>query len=161
MLFFSFTQKNLRKSPNSTYNMISRYNKVEIFLEQREVAFFILKLFILYSLVSNKRVDLNKRVFLLHLPVQRGFFFWKTINGYIHSLETYRAGAAYVVKPARPRSYLDFEKQNAAAAVAACRHYRGLTWPGRAHRAGGAPAVYVTLGFAENGQSTNKTGIEN
>ena len=26
-----------------------------------------------------------------------------------------------------------------AAAAAACRHYRGLTWLGRARRAGGAP----------------------
>ena len=48
-------------------------------------------------------------------------------------------GAPYGVRLARPRSYLDFEKQKAAAATAAGRHYRGLTWLGRARRAGGAP----------------------
>ena len=37
------------------------------------------------------------------------------------------AGAPYVVRPARPRSYLDFEKEKAVAAVAVRRHYRGLT----------------------------------
>ena len=35
---------------------------------------------------------------------------------------------------------LDFEKYKAAAAAAARRPYRGLTWLGRARRAGGAPA---------------------
>ena len=44
--------------------------------------------------------------------------------------------APYPVRPARPRPYLDFEKEKAAAAR---RHYRGLTWLGRARRAGGAP----------------------
>ena len=34
---------------------------------------------------------------------------------------------------------VNFEKSKAAAA-AARRHYRGLTWLGRARRAGGAPA---------------------
>ena len=43
-----------------------------------------------------------------------------------------QSGAPYGVTPARPRSYLDFEKQNAAAAAAACCHYRGLIWLGRA-----------------------------
>ena len=47
--------------------------------------------------------------------------------------------APYPVRPARPRPYLDFEKEKVAAAAAARRHYRGLTWLGRAHRAGGAP----------------------
>ena len=51
------------------------------------------------------------------------------------------AGAPYGVRPTRPRSYLDFEKQNAAAATAARRHYRGLIWLGRASRAGGAPEL--------------------
>ena len=45
------------------------------------------------------------------------------------------SGAAYPVRPARPRPYLDFEKEKAAAAAAARRHYRGLTWLGRARRA--------------------------
>ena len=45
--------------------------------------------------------------------------------------------APYPVRPTRPRPYLDFEKEKAAAAVR--RHYRGLTWLGRARRAGGAP----------------------
>ena len=49
------------------------------------------------------------------------------------------AGAPYVEMPARPWPYLDFEKYKAAAA-AARRHYRGLTWLGRARRADGAPA---------------------
>ena len=49
-------------------------------------------------------------------------------------------GAPYVVRPARPRSYLDFEKIEAAAAAAERRHYKGLIWLGRARRAGGAPA---------------------
>jgi hypothetical protein len=48
----------------------------------------------------------------------------------------------YVVRPARPRSYLDFEKQKAA--VAARRHYGDLTWFGRARRAGGAPVHLLT-----------------
>ena len=47
----------------------------------------------------------------------------------------YFTGAPYPVRPARPRPYLDFEKEKA---VAAARHYRGLTWLGRARRAGGA-----------------------
>ena len=51
------------------------------------------------------------------------------------------SGAPYGVRPARPMSYLDFEKQKAAAAVAARRHYRGLTWLGRMRRAGGAPGL--------------------
>ena len=50
------------------------------------------------------------------------------------------AGAPYPVRPARQWPYLDFEKQKAAAAAAARRHYRGLTWLRRARRAGGAPA---------------------
>ena len=45
-------------------------------------------------------------------------------------------GAPYGVTPARPRSYLNFEKKKAAAAL---RHYRGLIWLGSARRAGGAP----------------------
>ena len=40
------------------------------------------------------------------------------------------AGAPYVVRLARPRSYLDFEKKKTAAAEAARRHYRDLTWLG-------------------------------
>ena len=52
-----------------------------------------------------------------------------------------------MVGPARPRSYLDFEKEKAAAA--ARRHYRGLTWLGRARRTGGAPDmiyyIYIKL----------------
>ena len=51
--------------------------------------------------------------------------------------------APYPVRPARRRPYLDFEKEKAAAAAAARRHYRGLTWLGRARRAGGASAVYL------------------
>ena len=39
---------------------------------------------------------------------------------------------------ARPRSYLDFKIMKAAAR----RHYRGLTWLGRA---GGAPVIHVKL----------------
>jgi hypothetical protein len=38
----------------------------------------------------------------------------------------YHAGAPYGVRPARPRSYLDFEKLIAAAAAAARRRVRGL-----------------------------------
>ena len=51
--------------------------------------------------------------------------------------------APYLVRPARPRPYLDFDKEKAAAAAAAAvrRHYRGLTWLGRARRAGGAPGA--------------------
>ena len=45
------------------------------------------------------------------------------------------AGAPYVVRPAKPKSYLDFEKEKAAVAAAARRHYRNLTWLGRARRA--------------------------
>ena len=45
------------------------------------------------------------------------------------------AGAPYVLRPARPRSYLDFEKKKAVAAAAARRHYRGLIYLGRALRA--------------------------
>ena len=56
-----------------------------------------------------------------------------TINRYI-------TGAPYVVRPARPRSYLDFEKYKAT--VAARRHYRGLTRLERPRRAGGAPVEY-------------------
>ena len=44
-----------------------------------------------------------------------------------------------MVRPARPRSYLDFEKKKAGVAAAARRHYRGLIWLGSARRAGGAP----------------------
>ena len=33
----------------------------------------------------------------------------------------------------------------AAAAAAARRHYRGLTWLGRARRAGGAPGVIILV----------------
>ena len=51
------------------------------------------------------------------------------------SSPNHKSGAPYVVRPARPRSYLDFEKSKAAAAR---RHYRGLSWLGRACRAGGA-----------------------
>ena len=47
--------------------------------------------------------------------------------------------APYPVRLARPWPYLDFEKEKAAAAAAVRRHYRGLTWLGRARRAGGAP----------------------
>ena len=49
----------------------------------------------------------------------------------------YYSAAPYPVRPARPRPYLDFEKQKKAAA--ARHHYRGLTWLGRARPAGGAP----------------------
>ena len=58
------------------------------------------------------------------------------------------AGAPYVVRPARPRSYLDFEKQKAAAH----RHYRGLTWFGRARHAGVAPVKtkILTIQFSRN-----------
>ena len=42
-----------------------------------------------------------------------------------------------MVRPARPRSYLDFEKLKAAAR----RQNRGLTWLGRTRRAGGAHEV--------------------
>ena len=59
------------------------------------------------------------------------------------SLHHSYSAAPYPVRPAspaRPRPYLDFEKEEAAVAAAASRHYRGLTWLGRAHRAGGAPA---------------------
>ena len=58
-----------------------------------------------------------------------------TLLGSHFVVETEKSGAPYVVRPTRPRSYLDFEKQK----VAARRHYRGLTWLGRACRAGGAP----------------------
>ena len=53
-----------------------------------------------------------------------------------------KTGAPYPVRPARPWPYLDFEKQKAAAAAAARRHYRGLIWLGRTRRAGGAPECY-------------------
>ena len=52
--------------------------------------------------------------------------------------EWVHAGAPYPVRLARPWPYLDFEKEKAAAAR---RHYRGLTWLGRARCAGGAPVV--------------------
>ena len=42
------------------------------------------------------------------------------------------AAAPYPVRPARPRPYLDFEKEKVAAAAVARRHYRGLTWLGGA-----------------------------
>ena len=58
-----------------------------------------------------------------------------TLLGSHFVVETEKSGAPYVVRPTRPRSYLDFEKKKAAAR----RHYRGLTWLGRARRAGGAP----------------------
>ena len=52
-----------------------------------------------------------------------------------------KSAAPYPVRPARLQPYIDFEKEKAAAAAAAAgrRHYRGLTWLGRARRAGGAP----------------------
>ena len=54
--------------------------------------------------------------------------------------------APYPVRPARPRPYLDFEKEKAAAAAAMVRrHYRGLTWLGHPRCAVGAselPIVY-------------------
>ena len=50
--------------------------------------------------------------------------------------------APYPVRPARQWPYLDFEKEKAAAA--ARRHYRVLTWLGRARRAGGAPDIQKT-----------------
>ena len=56
-----------------------------------------------------------------------------------------KAAAPYPVRPARPRPYLDFEKEKVAAAAAARRHYRDLTWLGRARRAGGAPAQHVCM----------------
>ena len=46
-----------------------------------------------------------------------------------------------MVRPARSRSYLDFEKLKATAA-AARRYLRGLTWLGRARRAGGTPVEH-------------------
>ena len=52
------------------------------------------------------------------------------------------SAAPYLVRPARPWPYLNFEKEKAAAAAAARRHYRGLTWLGRVRRAGGAPGTY-------------------
>ena len=58
-----------------------------------------------------------------------------TLLGSHFVVETEKSGAPYVVRPTRPRSYLDFEKKKAAAR----RHYRGLTWLGLACRAGGAP----------------------
>ena len=61
-----------------------------------------------------------------------------TLLGSHFVVETEKSGAPYVVRPTRPRSYLDFEKQKAAAR----RHYRGLTWLGRARRASGAPVWY-------------------
>ena len=57
-----------------------------------------------------------------------------------HSL---KPAAPYPLRPARSRPYLDFEKEKAAAAEVARRHYRGLIWLGRARRAGGAPAVDI------------------
>ena len=60
----------------------------------------------------------------------------------------YIAAAPYPVRPARPQPYLDFEKEKAVAAVAVAAaaarcHYRGLSWLGRARRAGGAPVFYL------------------
>ena len=53
--------------------------------------------------------------------------------------------APYLVRPTRPWPYLDFEKEKAAAAAVAHRHYRGLTWLGRARRAGGAPVILFAV----------------
>ena len=57
-----------------------------------------------------------------------------TLLGSHFVVETEKSGAPYVVRPTRPRSYLDFEKKKAAAR----RHFRGLTRLGRARRASGA-----------------------
>ena len=65
-------------------------------------------------------------------------FVLSTYGLYIHT-----SAAPYPVRPARPWPYLDFEKEKAAAAAAARRHYRGLTWLGRARRAGGAPELVM------------------
>ena len=63
-----------------------------------------------------------------------------------------------MVRPARPRSYLDFEKYKTAAAAAAHRHYRGLAWLGRARRAGGAP-VHSIWSYKDQDNFSNTTTV--
>ena len=67
------------------------------------------------------------RIFLDFLWILRGF-----MQGFFEEPKTSlpTSAAPYPVRPARPWPYLDFEKEKAAAAAAARRHYRGLKWLG-------------------------------
>ena len=73
------------------------------------------------------------------------------INNFASCRYSLCSAAPYPVRPARPWPYLDFEKEKAAAAAAARRHYRGLTWLGRARRAGGAPGIRGAWLYRTNG----------
>jgi hypothetical protein len=68
--------------------------------------------------------------------------------------------APYVVRPAKPRSYLNFEKKKAAGAAAARHHYRALTWLGGVRRAGGAPACYGLGGSLRDGRHATAPGVK-